>query len=163
MRKVLICLCLLIACSFSGCTKPDDVQKHVEEIYGNVYCEYLKHFDDRNLSQFYFDSLYYSAEFYRLHRQIGELEDKLCEPIIHDVDYWICGQDFDRDLAFRVLRVKMDGNRKAKVTINIHNCGQDREQVLTMVCERGRWLVDDMDDGAMKARIKRLIKEYRKK
>ena len=163
MKQVLICLCLLTAGLFSRCAKPDDVQKRVEDIYGHVYGEYLKHYDDMYLLKVNFDSLYCSRELYDLHRKIGDLERQMGEVIVHDVDFWICAQDFDKDLAARVLRVKMDGNKKAYVTINIHNCGQDQEVILTMVYERDNWFVDDMFDGTLNKRMRQDLKEYGKK
>ena len=163
MKQVLICLCLLLSFSFSRCAKPEDVEKRVSEIYSHVYGEYLNHFDDGILWDINFDSLYYSEEFYRLHNQIGDLEEQLGGPLVHDVNYWICAQDYDKDLAARVLRVKMDGNKKAKVTINIHNCGQDKEEILTMVYERDNWFIDDMFDDTMKKRIRDDLKEFGKK
>ena len=163
MKQVLICLCLLTAGLFSGCAKPDDVQERVEEIYGHVYGEYVKYYDDMYLMKTNFDSLYYTRELYDLHRKIGDLERQFGEVIVHDVDFWICAQDFSKDLASRVLRVKMDGNRKAYVTITIHNCGHDYEQVLTMAYERGNWYIDDMFDDTLKDHMKKLYKEYKKK
>ena len=160
MKQVLICLCLLTMSLFSKCAQPDDVQKRVEDIYGHVFGEYVKHIDDMGFLKMNFDSLYYSEELYSLDCQIGSVENRLGEPIIHDVDFWICAQDFDKDLAARVLRVKMDGNKKAYVTINIHNCGQDQEVILTMVYERDNWFVDDMFDGTLKKRIRQDLKEY---
>ena len=162
MRKVLICLCLLITCSFSKCSQPDDVQKRVEEIYDHVCSVYQKHYvDNESLWKVNLDSLYYSEELYRLDCQIGALEEEMCEPIYHDVDSWIHAQDFPSDLAFRVLKVKMDGNKKAYVTINIHCFGNDTEEVLTMVYERDNWFIGDKFDGTMKDDIKKLLKEYR--
>ena len=164
MKKVLICLCLLIACSFSKCAQPDDVQKRVEEIYSNVRDVYLKHYEDgKSLWKVNLDSLYYSEELYRLDNQIGDLEEELGGPLIHDCDLWIHAQDFTSDLAFRVLRVKMDGNKKAYVTINIHCFGDDEEEVLTMVYERDNWFIDDKFDGTLKKQIRQELKEYGKK
>ena len=162
MRKVLICLCLLITCSFSKCSQPDDVQKRVEEIYDHVCSVYQKHdVDDESLWKVNLDSLYYSEELYRLDCQIGALEEEMCEPIYHDADLWIHAQDIPSDLAFRVLKVKMDGNKKAYVTINIHRFGNDAQEVLTMVYERDNWFIGDKFDGTMKDDIKKLLKEYR--
>ena len=162
MRKVLICLCLLITCSFSKCSQPDDVQKRVEEIYDHVCSVYQKHYvDNESLWKVNLDSLYYSEELYRLDCQIGALEEEMCEPIYHDVDLWIHAQDFPSDLAFRVLKVKMDGNKKAYVTINIHRFGNDAQEVLTMVYERDNWFIDDMSDGTMKDHMKKILKEYK--
>jgi len=164
MKQVLICLCLLTISLFSKCAAPDDVQKRVEEIYGHVCDVYLKHYeDDKSLWQVNLDSLYYSEELYRLDCQIGDLENEMCEPLIHDCDFWIHAQDFPSDLAFRVLRVKMDGNRKAYVTINIHGFGNDEEEVLTMVYERDNWFIDDKFNGTLKKRIRQDLKEYGKK
>ena len=155
---------MLITCLFSNCAKPDDVQKRVEEIYNHVCSVYLKHYEDgKSLWEVNLDSLYYSQELYRLDNQIGALENELCEPLIHDCDFWILAQDFPSDLAFRVLRVKMDGNKKAYVTINVHRFGNDEEEILTMVYERGNWFIDDLNDGTMKDAMKKLLKEYRKK
>ena len=162
MRKVLICLCLLITCSFSKCAQPDDVQKRVEEIYSHVASVYLKHYEDgKSLWEVNLDSLYYSEELYKLDRQIADLEEEWCEPIIHDCDFWILAQDFPSDLAFRVLKVKMDGNKKAYVTINVHRFGHDEEEKLTMVYERDNWFIDDMSDGTMKYHMKKILKEYK--
>ena len=153
MKQVLICLCLLTAGLFSGCAKPDDVQERVEEIYGHVYGEYLKYYDDMYLMKTNFDSLYYTRELYDLHRKIGDLERQFGEVIVHDVDFWICAQDFDKDLSAKVNSVKMRGNKKALVTVIIHNCGDDYERDLTMVYERGNWFIDDLYDGTRRQQI----------
>jgi len=162
MKQVLICFCLLLSFSFNKCAKPEDVEKRVNEIYGHVFTEYVNHFDDRNLLKINFDSLYYSEEFYHLDAQVADLEEQLGGPIVHDADLWICAQDYGKDLAARVLKVKMDGNKKAKVTINIHNFGQDQEEVLIMVYERDNWFIDDMFDGTLKERLKKELKYYKK-
>ena len=155
-------MCLLIACSFSKCAQPDDVQKRVEEIYSHVASVYLKHYEDgKSLWEVNLDSLYYSEELYKLDRQIGDLEEEMCEPIIHDCDFWILAQDFPSDLAFRVLKVKMDGNKKAYVTINVHCFGNDEEEKLTMIYERDNWFIDDLRDGTMKDHMKKILKEYK--
>lgn len=148
MKQVLICLCLLLAGLFSNCAKPDDVEKRVNEMYSNVVSAYLK----QNFSVD-FDSLYFSEEFYRLDNQIGDIENQLGGPIIHDADDWICAQDFGKDLSAKVNSVKMRGNKKALVSVIIHNCGHDFEQNLTVVYERGNWFIDDMYDGTRRQRI----------
>ena len=164
MKQVLICLCLLTTSIFSKCAAPDDVQKRVEEIYSHVCSVYLKHYEDgKSLWKVNLDSLYYSEELYRLDCQIGDLEEELGGPLIHDCDFWIHAQDFSSDLAFRVLKVKMDGNKKAYVTINIHCFGDDEEEVLTMVYERDNWFIDDKFDGTLKKQIRNDLKEYGKK
>ena len=162
MKQVLICLCLLLSLSFNKCAKPEDVWERVDEIYGHVFTEYVNHLDDRNPWEINFDSLYYSEELYRLDAQVADLEEQLGGPIVHDADLWICAQDYGKDLAARVLKVKMDGNKKAKVTINIHNFGQDQEVVLMMVRERDNWFIDDLFDGTFKERLTKELKHYRK-
>ena len=157
MKQVLICLCLLLAGLFSNCAKPDDVEKRVNEMYSNVVSAYLK----QNFSVD-FDSLYFSEEFYRLDNQIGDIENQLGGPIIHDADDWICAQDFGKDLSAKVNSVKMRGNKKALVSVIIHNCGHDFEQNLTVVYERGNWFIDDMYDGTMRQRIIDELKRYKK-
>ena len=148
MKQVLICLCLLLAGLFSNCAKPDDVEKRVNEMYSNVVSAYLKQNFSVN-----FDSLYFSEEFYRLDSQIGDIENQLGGPIVHDADDWICAQDFGKDLSAKVNSVKMRGNKKALVTVIIHNFGQDFEQNLTVIYERGNWFIDDMYDGTRRQRI----------
>ncbi len=163
MKQVLICLCLLLAGLFSNCAQPEDVEKRVNEMYSHVVSEYLKpDFFSRGHLRVNFDSLYYSEELYRLDRQIGDIETQLAEPIIHDLDFWICAQDFDKDLSAKVNSVKMRGNKKALVTVIIHNCGDDYERDLTMVYERGNWFIDDMFDGTLRQSILDKLKYYKK-
>ena len=155
MKQIFVCV--LFSFVLGSCTQPEDVEKRVNEMYGNVVSEYLK----RNFSV-KFDSLYYSEDFYRLDRQIGDIENQLGEPIVHDADDWICAQDLDKDLSAKVNSVKMRGNKKALVTVIIHNCGHDFEQNLTVVYERGNWFIDDMYDGTMRQRIIDELKRYKK-
>lgn len=157
MKQVLICLCLLLAGLFSNCAKPDDVEKRVNEMYSNVVSAYLK----QNFSVD-FDSLYYSEDFYRLDRQIGDIENQLGGPVVHDADDWICAQDFGKDLSAKVNSVKMRGNKKALVNVIIHNCGHDFEQNLTVVYERGNWFIDDMFDGTRRQQIIDELKRFKK-
>ena len=157
MKQIIVCVCVLFSLVVNSCAQPEDVEKRVNEMYGNVVSEYLK----RNFSV-KFDSLYYSEDFYRLDRQIGDIETQLAEPVIHDLDFWICAQDFDKDLSAKVNSVKMRGNKKALVTVIIHNCGDDYERDLTMVYERGNWFIDDLYDGTRRQQILDELKYYKK-
>ena len=153
MKQVLICMCLLLAGLFSNCAKPEDVEKRVNEMYSNVFTEYLKpDFSPARMSV-NFDSLYFSEDFYRLDSQIGDIENQLGGPVVHDADDWICAQDFDKDLSAKVNSVKMRGNKKALVSVIIHNCGHDFEQKLTVIYERDNWFIDDMYDDTRRQRI----------
>ncbi len=122
-------------------TLSKDVEKRVNDIYNHVFSEYLKSvYPPRNV----FDSQYFSKDFYHLHKQIGSIENQIKEPIVHDVDYWIGGQDWSNDLSFQVLSVEMLNEKKAEVSINIHNCGHDSKDKLVMIYERDNWYIDDM-------------------
>lgn len=122
-------------------TLSKDVEKRVNDIYNHVFSEYLKSvYPPRNV----FDSLYFSKDFYHLHKQIGSIENQIKEPIVHDVDYWIGGQDWSNDLSFQVLSVEMLNEKKAVVSINIHNCGHDSKDKLVLTYERDNWFIDDM-------------------
>ena len=146
-------VCVLFSLGLISCSKPEDVEKRVNEMYSNVFTEYLKpDFSPARMSV-NFDSLYFSEEFYRLDSQIGDIENQLGEPIVHDADDWICAQDFGKDLSAKVNSVKMRGNRTALVTVIIHNFGQDFEQNLTVVYERDNWFIDDMYDGTRRQQI----------
>lgn len=141
-------VCVLFSLGLISCAKPEDVEKRVNEMYSNVVSAYLK----QNFSVD-FDSLYFSEDFYRLDSQIGDIENQLGGPVVHDADDWICAQDFDKDLSAKVNSVKMRGNKKALVSVIIHNCGQDFEQNLTVVYERGNWFIDDLYDGTRRQQI----------
>lgn len=125
-------------------TLSKDVEKRVNDIYNHVFSEYLRSVypPSRNV----FDSQYFSKDFYHLHKQIGSIENQIKEPIVHDVDYWIGGQDLSNDLSFQVLSVEMLNEKKANVSINIHNCGHDLKNKLVMIHERDNWYIDDMID-----------------
>ena len=150
-------VCVLFSLGLISCAKPEDVEKRVNEMYSNVVSAYLK----QNFSVD-FDSLYFSEDFYRLDSQIGDIENQLGGPVVHDADDWICAQDFDKDLSAKVNSVKMRGNKKALVSVIIHNCGHDFEQNLTVVYERGNWFIDDMNDGTRRQRIIDELKHYKK-
>lgn len=123
-------------------TLSKDVEKRVNDIYNHVFSEYLRYVypPSRNV----FDSQYFSKDFYHLHKQIGSIENQIKEPIVHDVDYWIGGQDWSNDLSFQVLSVEILNEKKAVVSINIHNCGHDSKDKLVLTYERGNWFIDDM-------------------
>ena len=163
MKQIIVCVCVLFSLVVISCAQREDVEKRVNEMYSHVVSEYLKpDFFSRGHLRVNFDSLYYSEELYRLDRQIGDIETQLAEPIIHDLDFWICAQDFDKDLSAKVNSVKMRGNKKALVTVIIHNCGDDYERDLTMVYERGNWFIDDMFDGTLRQSILDELKYYKK-
>ena len=122
-------------------TRKKQIEDRVNSMYKHVFSEYLKSRYDLPTTNF--DSIYYSQEFYHLDRMIGSIENQLGEPIIHDADYWVWGQDWCDDLSVRVLNVEMLSGKKAKVTINHHNCN-DRQLTLVMVYERNNWFIDDM-------------------
>jgi len=121
-----------------------EVEKRVNDIYNHVFSEYLK--SDNPPSRNVFDSQYFSKDFYNLHRQISSIENQIKEPIVHDVDYWIGGQDWSNDLSFQVLSVEMLNEKKAVVSINVRNCGDDSKNKLVIIYERGNWYIDDMID-----------------
>ena len=123
-------------------TLSKEVEKRVTDIYNNVFSVYLK--SDNPPLRYNFDSQYFSKDFFHLHDFISSIENQIHEPIVHDVDYWICAQDWDKDLAFQVLSVEMVNEKRANVSINIHNCGQDSKETLVMVYERDNWYIDDM-------------------
>ena len=150
-------VCVLFSLGLISCAKPEDVEKRVNEMYSNVVSEYLKQNFSVN-----FDSLYFSEEFYRLDSQIGDIENQLGEPIIHDADDWICAQDFGKDLSAKVNSVKKRGNKKALVSVIIHNYGKDFEQNLTVVYERDNWFIDDLYEGTRRQRILDELKYYKK-
>lgn len=153
MKQIFVCALVLFSFVLNSCAKPEDVEKRVNEMYSNVFTEYLKpDFSPARMSV-NFDSLYFSEDFYRLDSQIGDIENQLGGPVVHDADDWICAQDFGKDLSAKVNSVKMRGNKKALVNVIIHNCGQDSEQNLTVVYERGNWFIDDMFDGTRRQQI----------
>lgn len=119
-----------------------EVEDRVNSIYRHVFSEYLKPGHKPPLG-YDFDTQYFSKDFFHQHDLISRLENQLHEPIIHDADHWIWGQDWCDDLSVRVLNVKMVSGKKAIVTINHHNCN-DRQLTLVMVYERNNWFIDDM-------------------
>ena len=151
MKQIIVCVCVLFSLVVNSCAQPEDVEKRVNEMYSHVISEYLK--PDFRPGKINFDSLYFSEEFYRLDSQIGDIENQLGGPIIHDADDWICAQDFGKDLSAKVNSVKMRGNKKALVSVIIHNYGKDFEQNLTVVYERDNWFIDDMYDGTRRQQI----------
>ena len=160
MKKIFVCVCVLFSFALKSCAQPEDVEKRVNEMYSHVFSEYLK--PDFSPGKINFDSLYYSEEFYLLDSQIGDIEEQLGGPIVHDADDWICAQDFGKDLSAKVTSVKMRGNKKALVTVKIHNFGTDFEQNLTMVYERDNWFIDDMYDGNKRQRIVNALKSFKR-
>ena len=121
------------------------VEERVNSIYQHVIPAYLK--AKTPPLRYDFDALYFSKDFFNLHDRISAIENRLHEPIIHDVDYWIHGQDWCDDLSARVLGVELVSGRKARVRINIHNCN-DHKMTLVMVYERNNWFIDDMINGS---------------
>ena len=157
MKQIIVCVCVLFSLVVNSCAQPEDVEKRVNEMYSNVVSAYLK----QNFSVD-FDSLYFSEEFYRLDNQIGDIENQLGGPIIHDADDWICAQDYGKDLSAKVNSVKMRGDKKALVNVIIHNFGTDVEQNLTVVFERDNWFIDDLYDGTRRQQILDELKYYKK-
>ncbi|MBR4793709.1 MAG: YARHG domain-containing protein [Bacteroidaceae bacterium] len=141
-------------------TRKKQIEDRVNSMYKHVFSEYLKSRYDLPTTNF--DSIYYSQEFYHLDRMIGSIENQLGEPIIHDADYWVWGQDWCDDLSVRVLNVEMLSGKKAKVTINHHNCN-DRQLTLVMVYERNNWFIDDMiDQTSMRQGIIEELESFKK-
>ena len=170
MRKVLILVLCVISTSFAWAddgvsdsidnAKKKQIEDRVNSMYRHVFSEYLK--SGHDLPTTNFDSIYYSQEFYHLHRMIGSIENQLGEPIIHDADFWVCGQDWCDDLSVRVLNVEMVSVKKAKVTINHHNCN-DNKLTLVVVYERQNWFIDDIkDETSVRQRILQELESYKK-
>ena len=136
------------------------IEDRVNSMYKHVLSEYLN--PEHRVPSTNFDSIYYSRDFYHLDRMISSIENQLCEPIIHDADTWIQGQDWCDDLSARILNVEMVSGKKAIVTVNIHNC-QDHKETLVMIYERGNWFIDDMTEGgSMRQYILKYLEEYKK-
>ena len=144
--------------------KSKEVEKRVNEIYNHVFTEYVKLWNTYKVPNVdTFDSLYLSKEFNHLHEQIGSIENQIQEPIVHDVDYWICAQDWDKDLSFKVLSVEMVNEKKANVSINIHNFGHDSEHKLVLIHERENWYIDDMiSSGSWREGILKSLEDCKK-
>ena len=144
--------------------KSKEVEKRVNEIYNHVFTEYVKLWNTYKVPNVdTFDSLYLSKEFNHLHEQIGSIENQIQEPIVHDVDYWICAQDWDKDLSFKVLSVEMVNEKKANVSINIHNFGHDSEHKLVLIHERENWYIDDMiSSGSWRQSIIKSLEDCKK-
>ena len=93
---------------------------------------------------------------------IGSIENQLKEPIIHDADFWVQGQDWCDDLSARILNVEMVSGKKALVRMNIHNC-QDSQETLVMVYERNNWFIDDLTERiSMRQSIQESLDYYKK-
>ena len=143
----------------------DNAKKKIEErvnsMYKHVFSEYLNPEHKPPLTNF--GSIYYSEDFYHLDRMIASIENQLGEPIIHDVDYWIQGQDWCDDLSAQILNIEIVSDKKAIVTMNIHNC-QDHKETLFMVYERNNWFIDDMTEGiSMRQTILKDLDYYKQK
>ena len=141
--------------------KKKQIEDRVNSMYKHVFSEYLK--PGHDIPRTNFDSIYYSKEFYRLDRMIGSLENQLKEPIIHDADFWVQGQDWCDDLSARILNIEMVSGKRALVTMNIHNC-QDSQETLVMIYERNNWFIDDMTEGiSMRQTILEHLDYYKQK
>ena len=140
--------------------KKKQIEDRVNNMYKHVFSEYLN--PEHKPPMTNFDSIYYSKEFYHLDRMIGSIENQLGEPIIHDVDYWIQGQDWCDDLSARILNIEMVSGKKALVTMNIHNC-QDAQEILDLVYEHNNWFIDDLKEGvSMRQTILKDLDYYKK-
>ena len=140
--------------------KKKQIEDRVNSMYKHVFSEYLK--PGHNIPKTNFDSLYYSKDYNHLHDLIGSIENQLQEPIVHDGDYWVHGQDWCDDLSARILNIEIVSGKKAIVTVNIHNC-QDHKETLVMIYERGNWFIDDMTEGgSMRQYILKYLEEYKK-
>ena len=136
------------------------IEDRVNSMYKHVLSEYMN--PEHRVPSTNFDSIYYSKEFYHLDRMIGSIENMLAEPIIHDADTWIHGQDWCDDLSARILNIEMVSGKKAIVTINIHNC-RDAKETLVMVYERNNWFIDDLTEGiSTRQLILKYLEEYKK-
>ena len=140
--------------------KKKQIEDRVNSMYKHVFSEYLK--PGHDIPRTNFDSIYYSKEFYRLDNMIGSIEHQLKEPIIHDADFWVQGQDWCDDLSARILNVEMVSGKKALVRMNIHNC-QDSQETLVMVYERNNWFIDDLTERiSMRQSIQESLDYYKK-
>ena len=141
-------------------TRKKQIEDRVNSMYKHVFSEYLK--SGHDLPTTNFDSIYYSQDFYHLHSMIGSIENQLGEPIIHDADFWVCGQDWCDDLSAQVLNVEMVSVIKALVTINIHNCN-DHKLTLVVVYECQNWFIDDIKgETSVRQRILQELESYKK-
>ena len=140
--------------------KKKQIEDRVNSMYQHVFSEFLK--PGHKVPRTNFDSIYYSKEFYHLHRMIGSIENQLGEPIIHDADYWVWGQDWCDDLFAKVLSIELVTGKKANVTVNIRNC-RDKKVTLVMIYERDNWFIDDITEGvSTRQLILKYLEEYKK-
>lgn len=128
-------------------TPENEIRKRVSAIYSHVLNAYVQKLGNPGniLSSYSFDSLYFSKDLLHLQALVHDLEDQYGDPICCDCDHWIQAQDFDHDLAARVLDVNMTGKDKAVAGIIIRNFGTDHNVTLSLVRERGDWFIDDME------------------
>ena len=93
---------------------------------------------------------------------IGSIENQLGEPIIHDADYWVWGQDWCDDLFAKVLSIELVTGKKANVTVNIRNC-RDKKVTLVMIYERDNWFIDDINGNtSLRQGIQEELDTYKK-
>lgn len=88
------------------------------------------------------DSLYCTTRYNTLMAQalncLGE------EDILFDYDYWICGQDVNRDFRHQIEKVRDITPTTAVVELKVINF-DEHDVVLTLIFERGDWYIDDFN------------------
>lgn len=159
MKKLTLFLIALFCALLTVNAQNKDVETRVNEMYSHVFKWYIEHATDCSLPQENYDSLYFSTGLKQLIAQASDISEQTGDVVI-DYDYWIAAQDWDKDLSFKVLKATKKCGKKATATICIHNCGSDTNVNISLVYERGKWFIDDIN-GLRKA-IKDSLKNYKK-
>ena len=145
----------------------EEVEARITAIYEEVFGCYLAHVDDYCECDFDTPEIL-SQDFFALSQKVLHHDSELGEIGFKDSDHWVQGQDWNIDLAMKLMRTDVVSDSTAHCHIVIQNCGSKTPLTVVMVKERGCWFIDDFisdfidDSSAAPTRLseKTLMQNY---
>jgi len=175
MRKIVVVIwaaVALMACSSQGyeaeqeaVAQPLDtaaVVEAVNDIYRDVFNVYAKARNMlRPLRRGSIDAEFCSTDWNQWVQRVVDYDKANSEGMVgfFDADYWIMGQDW-QDLSVSDVHVKSLTDMTATVALQLHNCGSATDVCLEMVCDDGKWKIDNFIDVTNHVDWKASMKSY---
>lgn len=139
----------------------DYLISRVNHIYNDVFQNYNDSIDNESIPQNSPDENYCTKGWNTLLAKVSEF-DQIHNPDdigFFDADYWVMGNDY-MDLSVSDIEVVEFEKDKAKVELNLHNCGSITRVRLDMKFVEGDWFIDNFVDVSNDIDWKKDMEDY---
>ncbi len=133
----------------------------VKQIYKDVFQYYNDSIDNESIPQNSPDENYCTKGWNTILAKVSEF-DQIHNPDdigFFDADYWVMGNDY-MDLSVSDIEVVSFEKDKAKVELNLHNCGSITRVRLDMKFVNGNWFIDNFIDVSNDIDWKKEMEDY---